>query len=57
MPSSHLTSTATLARGTAWNIAGRLLPLTCGHNHVFRDHERAALTAHISAALHGLPPC
>ena len=27
MPSSHLTSTATLARGTAWNIAGRLLPL------------------------------
>ncbi len=27
MPPSHLTSTATLARGTAWNIAGRLLPL------------------------------
>ena len=27
MPPGRLTSTATLARGTAWNIAGRLLPL------------------------------
>lgn len=27
MPPPGLTSTATLARGTAWNIAGRLLPL------------------------------
>ena len=27
MPTHRLTSTATLARGTAWNIAGRLLPL------------------------------
>ena len=27
MPHRRLTSTATLARGTAWNIAGRLLPL------------------------------
>ncbi len=27
MPHRRLTATATLARGTAWNIAGRLLPL------------------------------